>query len=1278
MAHVSDSSQRFAKSFRRLILLAWTVPAIVGFTVLMLVKMFTPAQVWAIVTSPLEGGFVLLSLVAAHLYFTRFIRPVTAFLADRAAVNPADVLARMRSFSLRFWIAFIGYLLLAPASVIITAELYTDFVATAAHWFRIHLVALIVSIIVGLPIYFMIIDLFGRNLAGLPLDRPHLTIKAKVFLIGALVPLLIDTTLVQFFWAKTGRLENDTVIIWLILEVLAIGGSLLFARSFAQSMRPMESMIGHLNDVQVADLPQIEPQSTDELGVFANDLLHLARRLRVQGDVLAVRNALLASSDGDDGFEDSFSAIIDLCDTALGSDVTHVMIPDAPGKMLIEVARSHHVFNAAGYVRLRIAEKTLATRCYRSGETMVIADAPNDPRVDATIVSELGVRSAIAAPMKIGDRVAGVLISTSTKSRRSYGDRERELVEGLAQEAALVLHSLRLQQERMRLAGRYREFNERAPDPIVLVDESHRIAELNRAASRALGAEGDELLGQALPYLGASEDDRDRLAVMLDQVGEGGAERAEISLQRVDGSDVILFDVHASRVSLGDASVRQLFLRDVTEQRRAEATIRHSERELSAILDQMQETFFRTDRQARLIRISKSIEMLLGCSAEELLGREIQEVFFDPSERERIDALLRERGRELKGHQVALRHRDGSTIWASIYMAAYEDDSQRFAGYEGTASNITHFLTAQQELHHEKERAQVTLESIADGVVTTDHSGAIEYMNPVAEELSGWQFNEAVGRPFDEVFVLIEEVSRRRIDNPVDTCMRSLHPVSSRIDTVLLSRYGRDYAIEYTAAPIRGYDQADSEGTVIGLHDVTEMRRMAQQLTYQASHDALTGLINRREFEERLQKALESARLEDGEHALCYLDLDQFKIVNDTCGHVAGDELLKQVAERLRSQIRKADTLARLGGDEFGVLLWDCPTETALRVTNAMREVIRDYRFSWQDRSFDVGASIGLVPIKSDSGNLTDILSAADSACYVAKDHGRNRVHVYEADDRLVAERHGEMQWVARARQALEEDRLLLYGQAIVSLAEPGDHVDHYEVLVRMRDEEGKTIPPMAFIPAAERYHLMPALDRWVIGNAIEILGDKDIAELCPGLKLNINLSGQSLSDNDLLEFVIGELLRRAVDPTKICFEITETSAVANLVQATRFMGVLEALGCRFALDDFGSGLSSFGYLRNLSVESIKIDGSFVRDVLVDHIDLAMVQSINTIGHTLGLKTVAEFVETQEIAAKLREIGVDMAQGYAIDRPKPLREAIIERARAMGRFRSNEERAGDQ
>lgn len=559
----------------------------------------------------------------------------------------------------------------------------------------------------------------------------------------------------------------------------------------------------------------------------------------------------------------------------------------------------------------------------------------------------------------------------------------------------------------------------------------------------------------------------------------------------------------------------------------------------------------------------------------------------------------------------------------------------------------------EKDLQVQKQLAETTLHSIGEAVITTDNSNIIVSINTVAESLTGWTHDMAKGNSLDTIFKLYEESTRKEIANPVAQAIAMDLIIYSDTDVHLGSSAGASYAIEYTAAPIRDKN-GEVYGGILTFRDVTEVRSLAAQLSYQASHDTLTGLVNRNEFEQRLRQALSNARAEHHEYAMCYMDLDQFKVINDTCGHAAGDELLKQLAARLKSLIRDSDTLARLGGDEFGVLFDGCTLDKAHDIASKLLSAVREMRFAWDNKTFEVGVSIGVVPINALSGNLSNVMSAADTACYEAKDLGRNRIHVFDTNDINLLRRRGEMDWVHRINDALDNDKLLLYCQPIMALGAGDAECYGHEVLVRLKGENGEIIPPNAFIPAAERYNLMPMVDKHIIRKTVSLLQHHDQCNL----NVFINISGQSVCDETFVEFLLTMLDESHVDPTRLTFEITETAAIANFSVATQFITALKQKGCSLALDDFGSGLSSFSYLKNIPVDYLKIDGSFIRDIADDETDHAFVTAIHQIGGIMGIKTIAEFVENEQIYNMLKQIGVDYAQGFYLGKPKPIEQIV--------------------
>ena len=589
----------------------------------------------------------------------------------------------------------------------------------------------------------------------------------------------------------------------------------------------------------------------------------------------------------------------------------------------------------------------------------------------------------------------------------------------------------------------------------------------------------------------------------------------------------------------------------------------------------------------------------------------------------------------------------------SLLNFSFANSKEMTSLFSGFQSMSITMKQNRDSLADQKERLHVMLESIADGVIATDEFGVVTYLNPAAEHITRWDKLNAINSPVQEVYPILSDGSDVSLNGIIDeTILTGIVHVSFD-DTIITTRDGEQIPIKSTISPIRDHDKTII-GTVIIFQNVSETRVLANKLRHQASHDALTDLVNRTEFENQLVTLISSAS-ERFNHALLYLDLDQFKIVNDTSGHTAGDVLLKQVATLLCEDVREADTVARLGGDEFAVLLENCTAVQAIEVAEKIRVRISEFTFIWQDKPFKVGVSIGVVPIEQSARTADDLLRDADLACYAAKDSGRNRVHVYRVEDKELKIRHSEMNWVSLIRNAIDEDKLILYAQHIRSL-DNLECVDHFEVLIRYVTEHGKVIAPGVFLPAVERYGLAPELDRWVIEN---ILGVKEITDKLKEnnkLSVNINLSGHSLNDPSIVDFVTDALARAQLPPRTICFEITETAAVANLNATAQFMRKMKLLGCEFALDDFGIGVSSFAYLKNLPVDYLKIDGSFVQDIDTNLVNKAMVTAINDIGHVMNIKTVAEFVSNAKICTVLQSLDIDYAQGYFVHKPCPVIE----------------------
>lgn len=687
------------------------------------------------------------------------------------------------------------------------------------------------------------------------------------------------------------------------------------------------------------------------------------------------------------------------------------------------------------------------------------------------------------------------------------------------------------------------------------------------------------------------------------------------------------------------------------ERRRSEEALRASEAKFRALYDRMLEGVYQCAPDGRLVEVNPAFVKMLGFErAQDIYALPgLSALCWNPAGRAEFECALQLHG-EIRNAECELRCRDGSSLVVLESARVIRDSEGRIIAYEGTMANISERKRAEQAMFAEKERAQVTLQSIGDAVITTDRGGRIDYMNPVAEQLCGWSGGEARGGNLDAVLRLRDEISGEQIENPVVRCLREGQLVHFSEQSVLLSRSGREIAIQDSAAPIRDRS-GEIVGAVVVFRDVTKERRLKRALSYQASHDALTGLINRREFDNLLAEALAGARRGEGPHCLLYVDLDQFKVVNDTCGHSAGDRLLRDVTGLLQGHVRTADTIARLGGDEFGILVRSCSAEQAARVAEGIRQAIRDYRFSWGQITTGIGASIGVVEITGRSESCASLMSAADIACYAAKDAGRNRVHMYDSSE--ASGRHREMYWVSRVTRAVDQGQLELHFQPIMPTgAESPQLPAFYELLVRLRDDDGQLALPGEFIPAAERYNMVTAIDRWVLQRAVQALREHGSGEDPPFL-LALNLSGMSIGDRSFLEYALS-LTEEPVIARGLCFEITETAVITSMDEAVFFMRELRKRGCRFALDDFGSGLSSFHYLKNLPVDFLKIDGQFIGSVTSDAVDRSMVEAISHVGRALGIATIAEKVESAEVFAELRRLRVQFAQGYHTGKPTPI------------------------
>ena len=890
----------------------------------------------------------------------------------------------------------------------------------------------------------------------------------------------------------------------------------------------------------------------------------------------------------------------------------------------------------------------------------------------AVVVEERCLRGAgadVVRALREGDSGLAVIVDTGggfpeiAAQPPSFAGIERVHHASDSGELALTLQRVlraRLEQRLAELEEHVVRVYASSQDGLMVLDPlAGRVIKTSPAAARLLEYVPSELI--RLPVSEVFIDAQASLRHLASSSAESGRVYNMELHGRSKGGAAVPLRVTASVLQAGEQSLLLLLLRDLRPSQRAERAQRalnESEERLHAVFDHSPVTIDLKDAEGRYLLVNRNFAALHGRSADDIAGIATEELYARALA-ERIRA--HERAVLSSGKAIEREYRISRVGRERTYLVVkfpILDSDGDVAGVGGIGSDITERKLAEAELALSEERFQGLYDNSPDMYFTVAEDGAIISVNQFGADYLGYSKDWLIGQP---IWNLIHAEDLTFVREQFLLAFED-EPGESKLEFRMLRRDGTVLWVHERTRLFPRTDATPAELRVV-CRDVTDAHDLSQELSYQATHDSLTGLVNRRELEHRLARVLDTARSDGSEHALCYLDLDQFKVINDTCGHVAGDELLRQLTEVLRSQVRKRDTLARLGGDEFGVLMEHCNLQHAQRVANVLRQTVESCRFTWQSKTFSVGVSIGLVPVTAETEGVAGALSAADTACYVAKDQGRNRIHVYHPEDMELARRHGEMQWVARINQALEENRFSLSAQAIRPLPPAGDDAqlvvqdggvgDHFELLLRMRDDSDRLIPPGAFLPAAERYGLSVKIDRWVVSRTFDWLNEdpgrlKNLSLCC------INLSGHSVADEEFLQFVIGRFDETGIPAEKICFEITETAAITNLTSAKRFITALKGWGCRFALDDFGSGLSSFAYLKTLPVDYLKIDGMFVKDVVEDAINLAMVRSINEIGKVLNKRTIAEFVENDPILEKLRNVGVDYVQGYRVGRPVPL------------------------
>jgi diguanylate cyclase len=895
-------------------------------------------------------------------------------------------------------------------------------------------------------------------------------------------------------------------------------------------------------------------------------------------------------------------------------------------------------------------------------DVMEVPDALNDWRfIDNPLVTdEPCIRFYAGAPLCMSDGTRMGTLCVIDREPRKLSEHQLGLLKSLA---SAVVEALEFRERAMQALetaacneSRLERLYAATPAMLHSIDTEGRLIAVSDHWLLELGYQREEVLGRhSFEFLTPESQLYARQHVLPEFFRNGRCDEISYQMLRKNGQviDVLLSGV-LERDLHGTPRQSLSITTNVTAKKQAEASLLEQSRFTRAILDNVLEGIITIDADGIIRSVNPEAIRIFGYAAEEVIGQNVK-ILMPEGDAKDHDGHIRNhhvtgiskvigKGRELNG-----RRKDGSLF--PMELAVSRCDQLGKPLFIGVMRDITARKELESRLIEGRELLQVTLDSIGDAVITTDLERRIKWLNPVAERLTGWSKEDAFGKRLTEVFSIFNKDSRQPAEDPVSLCLQRGQVTGLASDTILIARDGMEYGIEDSASPIRDA-QGNLHGAVLVFHDVSEQRRLSEEMSHRATHDMLTGLLNRLEFESRLSRMLASAKVGQGDGALMYIDLDQFKLVNDACGHAVGDQLLRQVSTLLQSCVRGRDTVARLGGDEFGILLEHCSAEQAEKVASKICDQMEEFRFLHDGRRFRVGTSIGLVPVDNRWSSTASLLQAADSACYAAKEAGRNRVHAWFDTDRAIKARQGDMQWVTRLEQALDENRFELYGQKIMPIGLASEAL-HFEVLLRLRETDGTIVPPGVFLVAAERFNLATRIDKWVVRNTFEWLSDTsrnvESVEL-----VSINLSGQSIGDRAFHQHLIEKMQRATFDLRKVCFEITETAAITNLGDAKLFIDEVRQLGAKVALDDFGSGASSFGYLKMLPVDFLKIDGQFITGMLDDKLNEAAVRCFQEVAAVVGVRTIAEFVERSETLDALRQIGVDMAQGYLLHRPEPI------------------------
>ena len=1120
----SISAHSFKTSFRNLIISAWTVPPVAGFSFLLYIRMFSGDQVLGILMTPLENLFIVGTLLSAIWYFNRYIQPVVRYIetGDRRCTEQAVKI--MRRFPLHFWSIFLIYIVIAPSTVIVSAEWNTDFVALPVDWFRIHLIALIVSIIVGLPIFFLILDLFGKVIGSIGLDKPHITIKAKVFMIGALVPLLIDTMLVQYYWTRTGFFSFETFIVWFALQLIAVAGSIVFARSFSLSIQPLQCWGGLDRSLNEQDLDLLRPQSTDELGVLATNYRKLIENWRINNEILEINTQLLRSSGSAASLSEVVDDILRVCEEMLNDDIVFLILRSKSGDELVGVAQTGKQYSAEGYYRLSLEETSLAVWIYKHGKRAAIKDAAVDERVSDRMCEHFKVKSTIGVPLQIGDDTIGVLMTISQTRLHDYSKRECLLLEGIAREIAVAVQTHQLYQDRM-------------------------TAELAR------------------------QDNEELLHLLMSATAEG--------IYGVDINGLCIFINPAGLKMLG------------------------YERE----------------------------DEILGKSIHEMIHHSHTDGSPYPKDQCAVK-LATARGASDHSENDMHWRKDGSGFpveyWSHpIYKTG------KIVGAVVTFIDITERMKTLEKL---KYQAQV-IDQVRDSIVATDLKGNVTSWNKGAERLFGYTEEFMLGRnialiyPKDELSVLTALIAKLQDHGTHETEAR------------MLRKDGTDFHANLSLSML--YDENNMPIGMAGyLVDITERKLSEKTIKHQAYHDKLTGLPNRWLLQDRIAQSIAISSRDNRCGALMFLDLDRFKKINDTLGHEFGDEVLLVIANRLSALVREGDTLARLGGDEFVMLL--TTLHGVSEASDVAKRILHEIKQPIQVRGRDVhlGGSIGIAGYPDHGKDSDTLLKHADFAMYHAKEKGGDNYQFYTAEIHEQASNRYQLEY--ELHYAIENEEIDVHYQPQYKI-ETGELVG-LEALCRWTSPTLGDVAAQEFISVAEETGLITSLGVRIFNRVIEnIFSWKEKGIKLP--RIAINLSAKQIYSEETFEMIRHVIVDRGLPGNVLEFEITESSLMDDPQLAAEKINAIKELGASIAIDDFGTGYSSLAYLKRFSVDMLKIDRSFVCDLVTDADDRAIIETIIGMADNLGLSVIAEGIENEEQVKFLQERGCHIAQGFLYSKP---------------------------